>query len=488
MRGRGKQQSVVITVIGGAGRYWCPVVMRDLALCGRLTGELRLFDQRSSAANASLGQAMFAHRDSRTAFRVTWTTNLRRALRGADFVVIGISPGPASMFANDLDIPLRYGVVQAVGDTTGPGGISRALRTVPLMTRFAEAVAEHCPQAWVINYTNPMTLATASLFAAAPGIKAFGSCHEVAAATRRLAAIAAADRSPAGRPGEPIHMDIAGVNHFTFATAARRGGVDLFPLVARHVREPGRFDDQTAYARDNAARGAFWDHRGLIALDLFRRFGVLGAAGDRHLAEFVPWYLADGEQGLHRWGVVVTPASLRVGAWRPAPGVVAAPNPLAPPDGVPARLTPSGEEGVAQVCALAGAGDLITNVNLPNAGQMPDLPLGAVVETNATFQADSVRPIAPQPLPDAVAALVRRAVEVQRLTLLAGRARDFDTALQAVLLDPLCRVSTDRAAAMLRDLIEANRAMLPGWKTPAVLTAAAGCAPRRSRARRGGVR
>jgi galacturan 1,4-alpha-galacturonidase len=466
MRTMNKQhaKSVVIAVIGGAGRYWCPVVMRDLALCSRLSGELRLFDQRSSSANAALGEAMFKHADSQTNFRVTWTTNLRRALRGADFVVIGISPGPASMFAHDLDIPLRYGVLQTVGDTTGPGGISRALRTVPLMTRFAEAVAEHCPKAWVVNYTNPMTLATAALHAAAPGIKAFGSCHEVAAATRRLTAIADGYAGSARPSGKPIHMDIAGVNHFTFATTARRGAPNLFTLVDRHLREPGRFADQTAYARDNAARGAFWDHRGLIAMDLYRRFGALGAAGDRHLAEFVPWYLADGESGLHRWGVVVTPSSLRTGVWRPAPGVVPAPNPLAPSSDVPERLTPSGEEGVAQMCALAGAGDLVTNVNLPNEGQMPDLPPGAIVETNAMFQSDSVRAIAPKPLPEALSALVRRIVDVHRLTLQAGRSRDFDTALQAVLLDPLCRLSTDRAAAMLRELIQANRELLPGWK------------------------
>ena len=199
-------------------------------------------------------------------------------------------------------------------------------------------------------------------------------------------------------------------------------------------------------------------------MDLYRRFGALGAAGDRHLAEFVPWYLADGESGLHRWGVVVTPSSLRTGVWRPAPGVVPAPNPLAPSSDIPKRLTPSGEEGVAQMCALAGAGDLVTNVNLPNAGQMPDLPLGAIVETNAAFQTDSVRPLAPKPLPEALSALVRRIVDVHRLTLQAGRSRDFDTALQAVLLDPLCRLSTDRAAAMLRELIQANRELLPGWK------------------------
>jgi alpha-galactosidase len=229
------------------------------------------------------------------------------------------------------------------------------------------------------------------------------------------------------------------------------------------MKRRGRFADATDYARHNAASGAFWDHRGLVAMDFFRRFGALGAAGDRHLVEFVPWYLAAGEAGLHRWGVVMTPGAYRAGTWKAAPGVKPAPDPLAVGKGIPKRLKPSGEEGVQQMCALLGLSDLDTNVNIPNHGQLPQLPMGAIVETNAQFRHNNLRAIVPTPLPDALAPLVQRVCKVQRLTLEAARECDFGKALQAVLLDPLCRVNPEQAEKLLRELVKANAALLPGW-------------------------
>ena len=454
---------VKIAVIGAGGRYWCPVLLRDLALFPGLTGELRLCDLRPPQASARLGRELFAHSGSKTSFKIRATADLRSALRGADAVVIGISPGPATAFANDLEIPLRYGILQTVGDTIGPGGISRALRAVPILRGFAQAVAEHAPAAWVINYTNPLTLCTAALHAEFPGIRAYGCCHEVYAAQHRLAGLVAAAGGGRPPPRQAIRLDLAGVNHFTFALGARYRGCDLMPLISKDAAKRGRFADQSAYAGDNAARGAFFEHRGLIGLDLFRRFGALGAAGDRHLAEFVPWYLADGERSLHRWGVVATPAAFRLGTWAPAPGITRAPNPLDVPAGVPEKLLPSGEEGVLQLAALLGGAPLETNVNLPNHGQVPELPYGAVVETNAVLSHNSLAPVQGPPLPQALAALLCRIADEQQLVLQAALECNFDMALQALLMDALCRISTDRAAEMLREMIAANKELLPGW-------------------------
>ena len=114
--------------------------------------------------------------------------------------------------------------------------------------------------------------------------------------------------------------------------------------------------------------------------------------------------------------------------------------------------------------ALLGVKPLDTNVNLPNVGQIPGLPLGAVVETNAQFREDSLAPVIPRPLPAAVLSLVRRVVDVQQMTLEAAIARDRDLAFQALLNDPLCRIPVDVAWAMFCELLEANQAMLPGWK------------------------
>jgi alpha-galactosidase len=124
---------IKIAYVGGGSRYWAQMVMTDLALCPHLTGELVLYDINHPAAQENVKRArkIYGHPDAQTKFRVRATKSIRDALTGADFVFLSILPGPMQMFANDLDIPLKYGIIQTVGDTTGPGGISRALRTIP---------------------------------------------------------------------------------------------------------------------------------------------------------------------------------------------------------------------------------------------------------------------------------------------------------------------------------------------------------------------
>jgi alpha-galactosidase/6-phospho-beta-glucosidase family protein len=470
---------IKIAYIGGGSRYWAKNVMTDLALCEHLTGEIALYDIDYQAAqkNVERAAAIYGHPDARTTFRVTACRTAGEALTGADFCVLSILPGPMQMFANDLDIPARYGILQPVGDTTGPGGISRALRTVPIYLDYAHQIMAHCPNAWVINYTNPMTLCTAAFYAAEPDIKAFGCCHEVFGTQERLASLVHAYLDVPFPRRQEIQTDIAGVNHFTFATTARWKGIDLFPIVREYISQEGFWDDATEWALKQKAWGNWFHSRGLIAFDFMRRFGVLGAAGDRHLAEFVPWYLVS-EENLHRYGAILTPSSYRLGTWQPAVprplphplsqtrerGVAPSPKVGGGPGWGQSPLRPSGEEGVAQMLALLGIEPLDTNVNLPNVGQISGLPLGAVVETNAQFRKGSLAPVIPRPLPAAVLSLVRRVVDVQQMTLEAAIARDRDLAFQALLNDPLCRIPVDVAWVMFCELLETNKAMLPGWK------------------------
>jgi alpha-galactosidase len=434
--------------------------MTDLALCEHLRGEIALYDidYAAAAANVERGTAIFGHPDARTTFEVKAYQSAAEALAGADFCFLSILPGPMWMFANDLDIPAKYGILQTVGDTTGPGGISRSLRSVPIYVDYAHQIMEHCPDAWVINYTNPMTLCTSAFYAAEPEIKAFGCCHEVFGTQTRLAHLVAQEFGVPRPDRREIDTEIAGVNHFTFATAARWNGIDLYPLVERYMQQDGFWDDLTGWALEQQAQGNWFHSQGRIAVDYYRRFGVLGAAGDRHLAEFVPWYLVS-EANLNRYGVILTPSSYRMGTWSPPPG-----TPPKPPREDDGHLHHTGEEGVDQMLALLGVQALDTNVNLPNRGQLPDLPLGAIVETNAQFRKGSLAPVVPKPLPAGVRTLVRRVVDVQQMTLQAAVERDVDLAFQALLLDPLCQIPVDEAWAMFRELLEANREMLPGYK------------------------
>jgi alpha-galactosidase/6-phospho-beta-glucosidase family protein len=463
MSKKGSPIEIKIAYIGGGSRNWARHVMSDLALCEHLRGEIALYDinYEAAMANVELGTAIYSHPDARTTFQVRACHASAEALQGADFVFLSILPGPMQMFAHDLDIPARYGILQTVGDTTGPGGISRALRTVPIYVDYAHQIMEHCPDAWVINYTNPMTLCTSAFYAAEPQIKAFGCCHEVFGTQEMLAGLVAEHFGVPRPERQEIKTEIAGVNHFTFATAARWDGVDLFPLLEELVEREGFWDDATEWALQQKARGSWFHSLHKIALDFFRHFGALGAAGDRHLAEFVPWYLAS-EENLHRYGVILTPSSYRLGTWKPASGAI--PVRTRPRDVVPERLRHTGEEGVAQMLALLGVEPLDTNVNLPNTGQIPDLPAGAVVETNAQFRHANLSPVVPQPLPDGVLGLVRRVVDVQQLTLEAAVHKDKELAFQALLSDPLCRIPVDRAQQMFSELLQANQEMLPGWE------------------------
>jgi alpha-galactosidase len=446
-----------IAYIGGGSRNWARHVMTDLALCEHLRGEIALYDIDYQAAEQNVARAaeIFGHSDARTTFEVSNHRTAAEALQGADFVFLSILPGPMEMFANDLDIPARYGILQTVGDSTGPGGISRALRAVPVYVDYAHQIMAHCPQAWVINYTNPMTLCTSAFYAAEPEIKAFGCCHEVFGTQRRLASLVEGYLEVPQPRRQEIETEIAGVNHFTFATAAHWTGVDLWPLVEQHIAQEDFWADRTAWALEQKATGNWFHSQGLIAYDFYRRFGALGAAGDRHLAEFVPWYLTS-EQTLHRYGVILTPSSYRLGTWAPE-------RPLPPKPEEDGRLHRTDEEGVAQMMALLGLAPLDTNVNLPNRGQIPGLPLGAVVETNAQFRRDSLSPVVPTPLPAPLLELVRRVAHVQRLTLRAAIEKDVDLAFQALLSDPLCRIPVDRAWDMFQTLLRANQEMMPGW-------------------------
>ncbi len=450
---------IKIAYIGGGSRYWARMVMTDLALCHHLTGEIALYDIDYEAALRNIARAkeIYGHPDACTTFAVNAYKTSKEALVDADFVFLSILPGPMGMFANDIDIPAKYGILQTVGDTTGPGGISRALRTVPIYVDYAHQIMELCPDAWVINYTNPMTLCTAALYAAEPEIKAFGCCHEVFGTQEMLAGLVNRYLDVPRPARQDIKTDIAGVNHFTFATRATWSGLDLFPLLEEHMEQEGFWVDRTAWSLMAKQRGLWFSSQKLVAFDFLRRFGALGAAGDRHLVEFVPWYLIS-EENLHRYGVILTPSSFRLGTWQPpqdAPGALASQE--------SSGLVHSGEEGVTQMLALLGVQPLDTNVNLPNMGQLPNLPRGAVVETNAQFRKDSLAPVVPKPLPWGLEMLVRRVVEVQQLTLEAALARDKDLAFQALLNDPLCRISVDQAWAMFNELLEANADMLPGW-------------------------
>ena len=447
-----------IAYLGGGSRGWARTLMTDLALCADLGGQVFLYDINRAAAelNAELGAWVQSQPGAVSAWRYEVAETAAQALDGADFVICSIQPGPLEAMASDLEIPARYGLHYPVGDTAGAPGLLRGLRAALIYEGFAHEIAARCPDAWIINYTNPMTICTRTLTAAEAGLKVFGCCHEVFGTQEMLAELAAREYGIPTPGRHEIQVNVLGINHFTWIDRAEYQGHDLLALLRAVIDRPGVMRD---YSRGEVEG---WDdyfrcaHQ--VKYQLLRRFGILPAAGDRHLAEFVPGFLVD-EETPYRFGFSHTPMAYRYGRWHDAEAqtrdLMSGVRPFA--------LTHSSEEGVEQMRALLGLGDMVTNCNLPNTGQMPDLPIDAVVETNARFSRDQVRPLVAGRLPAGVLGLVAPHVANQEMIVRAALSRDLDLAFQAVLNDPLTTLPVDRAWAMFNEMVAATRAYLPGF-------------------------
>jgi len=441
-------QAERICIIGGGGRQWTIQFLKDLSYNRDTRGSVVLYDIDREAAqnNVAVAERIMALNGATGRFTVKAEENLGSALEGCDLVIISIEPGSTSLRRGDLLLPEEYGILQSVGDTTGPGGIMRARRAIPLFFEFGRAIARHCPNAWVINYTNPMTLCTAALGEGFASIKALGCCHEVFH-TQNFLADKVAQWFGAERPDRrAIQIDLTGINHFTFVTAATWQGHDLLEPLRAELSDRRFFEDHTALAQRRLAEERWFDCDQLIALSFLRDFGALGAAGDRHLAEFVPWFLQNDEE-LHRYGVVRTPYS-----WRERQAAEKRAKVFDDGELMAGR---SDEEGVDIMQALAGGPSLITNINRPNEGQISYLPKGRIVESNGVITKDSIRAIMASDPPLAIRNLVRHASDVQQMTLEAVLSGDDERLFSAFLCDPLMTLSRDRARELFDRMLAA---------------------------------
>lgn len=441
-------QDVRICIIGGGSRLWAIRFLKDLTRQDKLKAHVVLYDIDSEAAyrNEKVASGIFRINGKENLLSVSVAEKLPDALKGADFIIIAIEPGDTGIRKADLEEPEKYGILQSVGDTTGPGGIMRARRAIPLFFGFAHEIEKHCPDAWVINYTNPMTLCTAALYHAFPGIKALGCCHEVFHTEAYLAQFIAGKKGIAVPDRREIDIDVSGLNHFTFVTKALYQGEDIIPQLREHVLSSDILADATARARKRAEEGRWFESDHLVSLLFLRDFGTLGAAGDRHLAEFVPFLLASDETAW-RYGFVRTPYSYRKAEAERKRNKVYTPEELV--------ADPSDEEGVDIILSLAGERTLRTNINIPNKGQVRYLGEGHIVESNGFISADSIVPLVASDPSPAVQAMVQRVEAVQDIVLKAAAENDDELLFQAFMLDPLVNIDIDRGRKlferMLRD-------------------------------------
>ncbi len=451
------QRPVSIAYIGGGSLNWATKLMADLAHDTTLAPDVRLYDLDFAAAerNALIGARFAAASKGRPAtYRAVPT--LAEALTGADVVVVSILPGEFDDMAQDVDIPARYGILQAVGDTVGPGGFIRALRAIPMVAEIAQAIRDHAPKAWVCNLTNPMSVLTGAMYRAFPKIRLWGECHEVTKLRHQTAWIANREAGEDRYTHRDVIVNVLGINHFTFVDAIALDGRDMLPAYrafAEAHAEPGWSHRPKDPASDH---DTYFMDFSRVKFDLYRRFGIPAAAGDRHLAEFMPQ--TDYLDGHEDWGFTLTPVSYRVRDRQQKRVRAAA---LAAGQGTP-YADRSDEALVDQIRGLMGLGDFVSNVNLPNRGQMDGLPLGTIVETNALFSSLGVTPLVAGRLPDALLAIVAGHAARQTALLDAVMAGDWGALFDLYRADPLVAPLAEAdARAMFAEMIRATARHLP---------------------------
>ena len=454
-----KVNNIKIAYIGGGSRGWAWGLMSDLASCNDINGDVFLYDIDLKAAknNEIIGNKFNSAEGAKSVWNYHAVETIDEALTGANFVVISILPGTFDEMESDVHTPEKYGICQSVGDTSGPGGIVRAMRTIPMYEYIAEKIKDNCPDAWVISYTNPMTLCVKTLYRVFPEIKAFGCCHEVFGTQKLLSWMVKEMLHVEEIDRHDIKVNPIAVNHFTWLTKATYRDMDLFPLYKEFCRKhKDGYVSGNKTADDNWMNNSFASsHK--IKIELFNRFGWIAAAGDRHLAEFCEgkWYLESPER------VKEMHFGLTTVAWRK--------NDLKERLAKSARLISgeeavqikgTGEEGVNQIRALLGLCELVTNVNIPNRGQIPNLPLGAVVETNAVFRANNLDPVFAGPVPKEIYPLVSRICGEQEVVSEGIAERDLNKIFNAFANDPLVTCGMEDAKKLFKEMCENTKKYL----------------------------
>jgi alpha-galactosidase len=364
---------------------------------------------------------------------ITASADRRSALEGADFVINMVQVGGLAATRTDFEVPASFGLRQTIADTLGIGGVFRALRTFPVLTAIAADMAEVCPDAWLLNYTNPMAMNVWWLAQVAPQVKAVGLCHSVHWTVAGLCEVV-------GVPFEGTSYRAAGVNHQAWLLRWEHEGKDLYPLLDARIAE----DEQL---------------RRRVRVDMYRRLGYYPTETSEHSAEYVSWYLHD-QREIDRLripvGVYVGISEENVAEYEETRRALAAGETL--------PLETSATEYAPQVVHSMVTGTPRTiHANVVNRGLISNLPQGAGVEVPCTVDELGLHPHAMGALPPQCAALNTAFLAVCELTVQAGLQGDPRLVRQAAMLDPNASASlrVDDIWAMCDALTEAHGDLLP---------------------------
>ena len=367
---------------------------------------------------------------------VTATNDRRRVLDGADYVITMFQIGgykPSTVI--DFEIPKKYGLRQTIADTLGIGGIMRGLRTIPVMLAMGREMEELCPDAWLLNYVNPMAINCWALDRAT-SIKTVGLCHSVQGTAGELA-------RDIGIPVEEINYLCAGINHMAFYLRFERGGQDLYPLI-RQVVADGRVPD--------------WNR---VRYEAFLRLGYFVTESSEHFSEYVPWFIKrDRPDLIARYDIpldeYITRCENQIAAWEMMRRVME-------DEAVPLIIERTHEYGSYIIHSLETDVPRVIYGNVSNDHLIDNLPLGCCVEVPCLVDRNGIHPTRIGALPPQLAALMQTNVNVQSLTVEAALTGKREHIYHAAMLDPhtAAELDLDQIHSLVDDLIAAHGEWLP---------------------------
>ncbi len=395
------------------------------------------------------------------------------ALRGASYVVNAIQVGgyePSTVI--DFEIPKKYGIRQTIADTLGIGGIFRALRTIPVMLDFARDMEEVCPDAWLLNYSNPMSMLTGAILSGS-GVKMVGLCHSVQGCARSLIGRLSMDKEV-----RTLRWSIAGINHMAWLLELKDGGKDIYPAVRRRAeRAVARVLSRgSKKVLDEARKEA--DRRGvrvwevsedarvahdLVRLEIMRHFGYYVTESSEHNAEYMPYWIKSGQPGLvERYNIPLDEYPRRcvaqIAGWRKQSAELLKNKDLSHKRSI--------EYGSYIIEAMETDKPFRIHGSVMNKGIITNLPAKACVEVPCMVDRNGVNPCHVGALPEQCAALNMTNVNVHILVVEAALTLKRDKIYQAAFMDPhtSAELNLDQIRSLCDDLIKAHGRFLPRYK------------------------
>lgn len=446
----------VLVLIGAGSAVFTRGLLADLIGADDLgSWEIRLVDVDGTNLNiaADLAERMVAARGAGTKIRVTRSTDRRSVLAGADFIVTCIGVGGRPAWQLDHEIVQRHGIFQPVGDSIMPGGISRLLRTTPVLVEIAQDIAELAPDAFFFNYSNPMT-ANVQAIHQETGLDVVGLCHGMHHIQRELAQLIDA-------PFERTSTLYAGINHLTFIYDFRLDGRDAWPIVRERIhRELAEAPDAADIGNIFYEKPTAWHNP--FAWELFDRYGAFAAAGDRHVVEFFPERFWQGDYYGKKLGIDAfsLPEILEWGENR-YQGMRRQATGEEPLDqSIFERSGGEQEQLIAIIRSITFDAREMFSCNVVNKGLVPGLPDWSAVEIPGVATARGIRPIAVPDLGKPLTAILSRRLSSVDLAVEAALSGDRGLVIEAMIADGAV-FDADKAAALVDDLIAAQAQHLP---------------------------